>query len=46
MTHGLPAESIPVTKDGDVDLTSHMQWLEIRKYMESMMIDEDHALSF
>lgn len=34
MTHGVPVDSIPVTDDGEIDLTYHMQWLEERKRIE------------
>lgn len=35
MTHGIPAETIPVTSEGDVDLTQHYEWIENRIILEA-----------
>jgi hypothetical protein len=34
MTNGVPADSIPVTDDGEIDLTYHMEWIEHRRQLE------------
>jgi hypothetical protein len=35
MTHGFPANVIPVLEDGSLDLTNHIEWIEHRQAMES-----------
>jgi hypothetical protein len=34
MTHGIPVNFIPVTEEGDIELTYHKQWIEYRKQLE------------
>jgi hypothetical protein len=35
MTHGIPVDALPVTPEGDVDVTYHMQWIEYRRQLEA-----------
>jgi hypothetical protein len=35
MTNGIPVDSIPVTPEGDIDLTYHKLWIEKRKRLET-----------
>ncbi len=34
MTNGIPVDAIPVTDDGEVDLTNHFRWIEHRRQLE------------
>lgn len=35
MTHGIPADCIPVTSEGELDLTNHQRWIEHRTELEA-----------
>ena len=35
LTHGIPAEAVPVNDEGHVDLTAHYEWIEQRKAIEA-----------
>lgn len=35
MTHGIPADVIPVEPDGNVNLTNHLEWIEMRRALEA-----------
>lgn len=43
MTHGIPVHSIPVSEDGNVDLSNHLSWVEHRKVLESNRVSMDCA---
>lgn len=34
MTSGVPSDCIPVTSNGDMDLTNHLEWIEKRRLIE------------
>jgi hypothetical protein len=34
MTNGVPVDSIPVTDDGEIDLTYHKEWIRCRRQLE------------
>ena len=35
MTHGIPVDSIPVTPEGDIELSNHMEWIAHRRALEA-----------
>mmetsp|Transcript_37432 Transcript_37432/g.90844 ORF Transcript_37432/g.90844 Transcript_37432/m.90844 type:complete len:405 (+) Transcript_37432:141-1355(+) len=35
MTHGIPADLIPVEGDGSINLTNHLEWIEQRRALEA-----------
>ena len=34
MTHGFPVDTIPVNKEGEIDLSNHLKWVENRMILD------------
>jgi hypothetical protein len=34
MTYGIPDQAVPLSKDGEIKLKSHMEWIKMQKKLE------------